>query len=381
MAGRVASQDSLSQLAALETAGIPFATPRRVSLPRVAIALVLAAVLGMEAIWALLGTDFRDPHDVILAMYKPAPGVIFRSLPGETPLPNVTLNSEGFRGPEWTPKEPGEIRLLAIGDSTVFGYGTPLEDSWPEQAARMLSKKTGRKVTAWNLGRIGMSTEGNLADLREFGDRIQPDVLLLGVGGWNDFQRFHESPTLTEAEVVAAGIFAHQVEEAHSPLLASRFYQLWRARKWHAFDARNVKLTEEWENSGVFAADAPDSIARRVPPAKFTANLAAFCEWGAERKIPLFYAVGRLAEQKADAPFSAARYPIAERYRELVLSGVAACPGAHAVRSDEVLTSALQGMKPSELWWDHVHLTTKGNRMVAQAMADQLLAHWTEVAP
>src|SRR5438105_2599514 len=41
------------------------------------------------------------------------------------------VNIRGYRGDVVGRKQPGETRLLAIGGSTVFGYGLPWNESWP----------------------------------------------------------------------------------------------------------------------------------------------------------------------------------------------------------------------------------------------------------
>jgi hypothetical protein len=39
-----------------------------------------------------------------------------------------TVNSLSFRAPEFTPRDPGDVRILAIGDSTVFGFAVPQKE-------------------------------------------------------------------------------------------------------------------------------------------------------------------------------------------------------------------------------------------------------------
>lgn len=55
----------------------------------------------------------------------------------------VATNAQHFRGPDWSHAPPGRVlprRVLVLGDSQMFGYGVPWNDSLAPQLARALSR-------------------------------------------------------------------------------------------------------------------------------------------------------------------------------------------------------------------------------------------------
>jgi hypothetical protein len=93
----------------------------------------------------------------------------------------VRVNALGLRGRE-VPEEraPGELRVLALGDSTTYGQGVADGDTLPaamEAELRALSSDRAWRVI--NAGHRGYATNQELALLRELGPSIDPDVVLL----------------------------------------------------------------------------------------------------------------------------------------------------------------------------------------------------------
>ena len=58
----------------------------------------------------------------------------------------VRVNSLALRGPELGPKQANEIRILTLGDSSVFGFGVPESDVFSSVAAAQLSDAWDRPV-------------------------------------------------------------------------------------------------------------------------------------------------------------------------------------------------------------------------------------------
>lgn len=95
----------------------------------------------------------------------------------------VARNSLGFRAPELqTPKPPGTLRVLALGDSLTWGVGVAEEARYTDILAGLLAARvpTAGRVEVVNLGLPGASTVAELGTLRRLGDRVQPDVVVLG---------------------------------------------------------------------------------------------------------------------------------------------------------------------------------------------------------
>jgi hypothetical protein len=91
--------------------------------------LVCASVLAGFAILEILARLFTGapwPEQLPVVRYRPDPDVGWLMVPNDfhyTYSFPVQLNSLGFRGPEVAVKLENEYRILAIGDSMVYGQG------------------------------------------------------------------------------------------------------------------------------------------------------------------------------------------------------------------------------------------------------------------
>jgi hypothetical protein len=94
------------------------------------------------------------------------------------------LNRYGYRGPVVGRKQEGELRVVMLGGSTVFGYGVGWTESIPAQLEPRLQSRLRRPVTVVNLG---FNNEGAFAfvpNLEDF-DYLDADVIVL-YEGYND---------------------------------------------------------------------------------------------------------------------------------------------------------------------------------------------------
>jgi len=107
-------------------------------------------------------------------LWEQAPGI--RSEHGVT----ATINSLGLRGPEpVVPKPKGVKRLLATGDSSVYGFGVEDDEPFIQVAARLLD------VEGHNAAIPGYSTLQtiNLLEMRALA--LEPDVVVIA-NLWSD---------------------------------------------------------------------------------------------------------------------------------------------------------------------------------------------------
>ena len=68
---------------------------------------------------------------------------------------HVRVNALALRGPELAEKQPNEIRLMTLGDSSVFGFGVEEADVFGAVAASYLSSEWARPVVPVNGGTPG----------------------------------------------------------------------------------------------------------------------------------------------------------------------------------------------------------------------------------
>jgi hypothetical protein len=138
------------------------------------------------------------------------PGIVFhhRSADGQW---RFQVNGQGFRSTHdfRYEKEPGNLRVLVLGDSHTMGYEVRQEYTFSSVLERYL-KRSGRKVEVINTGVSGFGTAEQLAFLREEGFRYDPDFVVLAFYA-NDYEDNVKSSlfTLNEQQELIAKKFVH----------------------------------------------------------------------------------------------------------------------------------------------------------------------------
>jgi lysophospholipase L1-like esterase len=90
-----------------------------------------------------------------------------------------STNSLGLRGDEIGEKVG--VRILAFGDSFTWGWGVDQGEEWVHVVGDELRRRTSSDaIEALNAGVNGYGTENEKLLFEEMGERIQPDVVLLG---------------------------------------------------------------------------------------------------------------------------------------------------------------------------------------------------------
>lgn len=89
----------------------------------------------------------------------------------------VTYNAYGLRDVEFAIEKPdGERRILALGNSTTFGSGVSLEDTYP----KTLQEKLGAPWFVINGGGQGSSMPQVIDFMNEYGYAMQPERIVFG---------------------------------------------------------------------------------------------------------------------------------------------------------------------------------------------------------
>ena len=112
-------------------------------------------------------------------------------------------NSLGFRSDEFVlQREPDSLRVVCFGDSSTFGIGSRMEDTWPSQFENLIRNSTrfsnAKRIEVINAGVPGYSSYQGLQHMRQEIDRLQPDVVLASYAN-NDFWHWDQTTDLEHA--------------------------------------------------------------------------------------------------------------------------------------------------------------------------------------
>jgi hypothetical protein len=108
-----------------------------------------------------------------------------RPFPIEFEAP-IHINSLGLRGPDVGPKEPGEFRVLFLGDSRVAAFEVAYEDTFVAILERRLKRSLGRPVRVINGGVRGYGTDQMLLYYTDRGRLLEADLVVHWHSG-NDY--------------------------------------------------------------------------------------------------------------------------------------------------------------------------------------------------
>ena len=203
-----------------------------------------------DAAWRLWWVARHRPDEAIMYrfdVHHPTRGWALR--PGLDAIPVfdgkvLSSNSQGFRGRrEYAPeKPPGVTRIVALGDSFMFGEEVSDEETLTSRLA-----ERAPAIEAMNLGVHGYGHDQMLLYLRDVGLAYRPDVVLLGFVGedmhrnllsFRDFAKprfvLNEHQQLSLAGVPVDPPEAVLAGEFWRPKLLDLATVLWQALRWRS---------------------------------------------------------------------------------------------------------------------------------------------------
>jgi len=255
------------------------------------------------------------------------------------------INSLGMRGPEPEPKGEADLRLLALGDSSVFGFGVKEEEVFVVQAAHSLAEALGRPVS-WANGAVpGHDSGQSLATLRLHGAKLAPDWVIIG-SLWSDvYANFGPGP----AE-------SHPLQ---GPLRHLATYRAARRLLAPWLRTRKVRWIDSKEDIGTTGGQGS-----RVALPQYLQNLKSLAiEARTQGAEVLFVAL--------PAPMDFDRVPVPEAVQEYrtAMKWV-----AEETDSPFVDGPALFRSEGADIGWflDQVHPSPAGHALLAQAIAHSL---------
>jgi len=160
------------------------------------LALLVALVVGVVILeWILRSnvSHFLGSPMASRLMYEMDEGRSYRLKPGWTGeqtvdgrTTSIRINNLGMRGAEIGSKQSGEVRVLMLGDSMVFGHGVADEETVPAQLEQRLRDILGVAVTVGNGGVAGYGTNDFTHSFERYRS-FDPDLVIAGTYIGNDF--------------------------------------------------------------------------------------------------------------------------------------------------------------------------------------------------
>lgn len=251
----------------------------------------------------------------------------------------LELNSLGLQGEEPGPRQPGEYRILTVGDSCTFGYSLARGQSWPSQLETKL-RAAGLRARVFNGSVPGYSSYQALDLVREVAPALQPDALVSALF-WADSSRDQVSD--------------HQ--RLPGPSLSRVRRQLWESNLY--------RLLLGWIKPRVGQDLALNKmslggVVPRVPPALTTENLVALAAAsGASRAVFLV-----LPSQAQEIP--------AEAHVRAVASAAAQVPGGSFLDLNAAWRKRHDASELGRLFMDPIHPNAQGSERIARDVAPLL---------
>jgi lysophospholipase L1-like esterase len=274
----------------------PSAGRRKKRILALGIALGASLLLAEIAVRVRVGTPLAERMPILMVRANPHRG--WEMVPGEhyTYQHLVRVNSLGLRGPELAAKEANERRILFLGDSLTYGQGVADDETVPVALERALQEREPRH--RWNVvngGCRAYGTESEIGLLEELGERIQPDVVLLG-WYWNDVSE--RTIQETYETFLPRGEFAFDTGGS---------VEGWGWLRWHALQLPRhsalVMLVHDLFSgkNQVFAPEVVEDGFQRLPP--LLGRMRAECaRLGATAVMLIFPDANRLAGAERTRP-------------------------------------------------------------------------------
>lgn len=326
-----------------------------------------------------LGTQ---PSDLMLdfdsqRFWKLKPDIAIND-PANTFWQGTVSNSQGYRSPEFSlAKPPGALRIVCFGDSSTFGIGSRMEDTWPHQLQLMLERANSSRVAlsdqpaprgtveVINAGVPGYSSYQGLQHMRQEIDRLDPDIVMASYAN-NDFWHWDDQTDAQHAERLSGSRSIHRL------LMNSRIAQLMESGltlvRGDSSDGPADPATpnQHWAAAAAwnYGDPRPDWI-RRVPLDAFRDNINAMADLCADRRVPL------ILVKWPDKPQAAGHWSPRMDY-QAVLDEIAASRGLG-------IADVVSEFRANRGWAvgtyipnDIVHVNSDGNRLAAIAARDAI---------
>jgi lysophospholipase L1-like esterase len=285
--------------------------------------------------------DFVVPHPVRGFALRPG----FESGP-------YRIDSEGLRGPEGPAASGGARPILAVGDSTTFGWDVDESGTWPRQLEERLGG-SGSPLRVVNAGVPSYTSAQTRLYLEELLPRLRPGWVLVSAL-WNDVWYSSLDPWYPEALVQG------------------------RPAPWRRWLYRHSALFRWLLGApGPGGAEGAVDVVNRAALAHYAENVEGMARAGAEHGASVAFLMPPLDLARVDDSLGPLLSPIGRGYftkgfvLEIGRLYAEAMAAAAARQGAGVIDHPLSILHPgrTELFLDFVHPDARGNRLIAEAVA------------
>jgi lysophospholipase L1-like esterase len=306
------------------------------------VAVVLGTcLLGTEAVLRHFDLPRFDACETVADYAVGDPQLGFRGDPSR-PVLGVTPNALGLRGPlPAFPKPDDELRLLFLGDSTCWGLGVALEDTFGVRATKLVDAFVEDRHATFLLGAFPSYSSYHSAILLERLLPQSPDVVILYLGARNDGDR------------------ARYYADAQIPARRARLSAFWHQS--HTLRALEAVVDRSYRH--LFRRLQPAAQQTRVTPDEFRANLHGIVAQLRAARVPVLLVLPPIS------PAFEAEQPQVTIYRDVLVASAREL-GLPSVSLDE----RFEASRGEALFFDdHFHLAARGHAIAAEEIVAAML--------
>lgn len=196
----------------------------------------------------------------------------------------IRTNAFGHYDHDFSEKPaPGELRILAVGDSVTLGHMVTREEAFPNRLEKLLAKSAGRPVQVINAAVQGYSTRQERIMI-ERSLRFEPQMVVIGVC-LNDFTE----PFTVDADLGGTGLDYHLVKQTGNAFFSyllheTGFGRAALAAQWSDTTPELEKLRES-QDVEAFSRQSPDDPAVRANYAYVLEELERVYELGRKEDL------------------------------------------------------------------------------------------------
>lgn len=275
------------------------------------------------------------------------------------------INKLGYRGHDFSiEKQPGRIRVVTMGGSSVFDVGALDDEDWPHRVEQLLKEHGFSNVEVINAGIIGYNSADSLGRFIAEAHTFKPDYVFF-FSAWNDLKYFKSTQNLLRRqEIFTESPLLHYTNGVDRSLCETsqvyahlrQEYYAWKARREPAVSDEfahtnevNFDHLKQYSLNLELLVEAVRDIGA-VPILMTEPTLVSRDNTDFEKQRIKYQSVELNHEQLCDA------YQRVETIvREIV-----------ARKKVDFIDASKELSGRTELFWDHGHLTMHGSETLAQ---------------